>query len=620
MVEAADESSQRHAFERAYDELRTGVGPSYRALRSGLNDYPLAIYLDYEVLRERLHDVTASEARDFLARASGSPLHNRFLAAYLEHKGRDRQWGALLAVMAEPPHDQRLQCYYYRAQRATGNEALAWQGAAALWNVGKSQDEACDPLFERWIATEGPDEALVWSRALKAFDARSPHLIRYLKRFASPSLKALLDELMVVYRRPDRLVKDAHEPGILHAQLMTVGIRRLARVNPEKARQALMNAMDVQPFNDLELEAMEVLIARHSLFAQSSAPDTWVMDILERLRDDELTEIYLRNQIADGHWQHLLDGISWLSTEVGEEDQWRYWQARAVEEIQGPSAAIPLYQQLAEQRSYHGFLAADKLDLPYALNARTPPVLMPPADPGLARVEELLALGRESEAAAEWRLLVRRSEQTEQLALGQYAMGRDIPFMAIDAINTAGAWDVVDLRFPQAFFDAFSSAAKHTGVEVEQLMAIARRESAMYPGAVSRVGARGLMQVMPATARLVARKTDMPWRRGALNEVDYNIGIGSRYYRDLLDRFDGHRPLALAGYNAGPNRAQRWSQRNIPVDQWIDSLPFKETREYVRAVLAYTVIYKTRRADAASVPTNVLTADEWSLSNQEDNL
>lgn len=188
--------------------------------------------------------------------------------------------------------------------------------------------------------------------------------------------------------------------------------------------------------------------------------------------------------------------------------------------------------------------------------------------------------------------------------------------LAIDAANHVKAWDIVDLRFPEAFAEDFANAAANNQVDSVELMAIARRESAFYPRAQSDVGARGLMQLMPGTAKQVAKHLGLPYRRMRLFDPDYNVTLGSHYYQSLLERFDGHRPKALAGYNAGPHRVDRWSQREIPIDQWIDSLPFRETREYVRAVLAYTVIYRARAGESGKL----LTQKEWSLTNTSENL
>ena len=614
---ADDTALQREQFLAAEKELKTGLGPRYKALREKLEDYPLAIYLDYAELIERLHTLQPQEAKLFLSKAKGSPLESRFLAAYLEHKGRDRHWQELLGVMDAAPNDPRLQCFYYRAQRSIGNHSLAWKGAAQLWNTGRSQDEACDPLFERWIKEGGgPDDDVVWSRALKAFDARRPQLIRYVQRFASPDLRAMLDELLSVYRHPDRLVSDAHEPNRWHAQLMTAGIRRLARVNPEQGRKALLNAQSVQSFTDLEVEAMEKMILRHSLFTQASAPDQWLLDRLERLADDEMTEIYLRNQVSEGDWSTLLKALPWLSKTTRRKDQWRYWWARALEESGQWSDAEVTYRSLAQERSYHGFLAADRLALDYQLNALSPPSSQAPADLGVVRVRELMALDRVADAKVEWRKLLSRLNTQAGARAAQWAMEQGWADLAIDAANHVKAWDIVDLRFPEAFAEDFANAAANNQVDSVELMAIARRESAFYPRAQSDVGARGLMQLMPGTAKQVAKRLGLPYRHARLFDPDYNVTLGSRYYQSLLERFDGHRPKALAGYNAGPHRVDRWSQRDIPVDQWIDSLPFRETREYVQAVLAYTVIYRAR----AGEPGKLLTQEEWSLTNTAENL
>jgi len=598
-------------FIEAEAELKTGVGPRYEALRAELDDYPLAIYLDYQALSRQLHSLEPDVAQSYLHRAQGSPLHNRFLAAYIESKGRSRQWRDLLAVQQTPPRSPELQCYWYRAQWGTGNKTLAYEGAAQLWDVGRSQEKACDPLFKEWLKAAGPDDAMVWSRALKAFDARSFGLLKYLRQFASPSLQPLLDEMLAIYHRPDHLIHDAHSPSVLHAELMTMGIRRLARVNPEQGRQAMVNAVPVQSFTDAQRRAMASMIARHSLFAQSATPDSWLHAALDELRDDELTEIHMRNHIADGNWAGLLEGYQWLSSPAQEEDEWRYWYGRALEGTDQKAASEAVFSTLAESRSYHGFLAAQRLNADYSLAAAPAgqaEVAIPPGaqgkavkpmpvsepDPGIARVAALWSLERLTDARAEWRDLLARVSPDEGETLAELALSTGWINLAVDAANEVGAWDRVDLRFPSAYRENLDYAASAAGVPSAELIAIARRESALFPEAISRVGARGLMQVMPATARGLARRHDIPYRRKAdLYDVDINLLLGARYYAELLARFDGNRPMSLAGYNAGPNRVGRWAKGDREVDRWIDSLPFRETREYVRAVLAYRVIYQT---------------------------
>ena len=482
---------QRNLYTEALGELRTGMGPRYRAIRAQLADYPLVQYLDYEALIGQVHDLKPHEAKAFLTAAAGTPLHDRFRHAYLLHKGRDRHWDSFLSVAERAPRDVELQCYYYRAQRTVGDVNDAWQGAAALWNVGQSQDDACDILFERWMVEgPGPDEALIWSRALKAFDARTPHLIRYLKRFASPQLAVLLNELDAVYRRPDLLVTAVYAADLYHAQLVTVGIRRLARVNPGQARNALENSRGSQPFTDLQVEAMEALIVRHSLFAQNAAPEPWIVETLARLRDDELTEIYLRHHIQEADWAAVSDGLAWLSHDVRQDDKWRYWLAKTQMSLSDKESAEKTLSDLAQKRSYYGFLAAQRLNQPYQLSSAASAAENNFNDPAVARVSELLALGEDEAARLEWRTLIARLSNAQKVAAARTAKERDWNYYAIHAANSAGAWDQLELRFPEAFKSIFNTYAEVESVSITELLSIARRGKC--DGSISAFPRRGV--------------------------------------------------------------------------------------------------------------------------------
>ena len=163
---------ERVLYQKAAAELDTGAGNRYLEMRDALDSYPLRVDLDFAVRLGQLHDMTAEQARLFMRSASGTPLASRFLVAYLRHKAQDRRWRAFLDVLDEVPVMPELQCYYYQAQLAVGDRREAYAGAASLWNVGYSQDDACDPLFKAWVSAVGPSDELVWSRALKSFQGR----------------------------------------------------------------------------------------------------------------------------------------------------------------------------------------------------------------------------------------------------------------------------------------------------------------------------------------------------------------------------------------------------------------------------------------------------------------
>jgi len=599
-------ATERALYEEALVQLDSGAGNRYREIRSALADYPLRIDLDFSTSLGLLHDMTPAEAKTFIARAQGTPLASRFLVAYLRHKAQDRRWRAFLGVLDAPPAMTELQCHYYRAQLATGEPVIAYAGAAALWNVGFSQDDACDPLFDRWMAAGGPDGAMIWSRALKAFKAKNGHLIRYLKRFAGDSLQRDLDELGAVYRRPSRIERGRYQDTLRHGDIIAYGVVRLAQLNPSKAYKTMTALAQTHRLTVEQSDLMRGSIVRHSLFAERApAPARWVDAQIERLRDDELTLIWLRKQIARGDWAAIQRGLGWLSTSAQGQDRWRYWDARSRDQL-GSGSTEALWEALSQTRSFHGFLAADHLGAAYQLNASPPPTLDRPESPaiwlGVGRVQELLVLKQQRLAKEQWRHTLNQVAVADRERLGDLAIEQNWFDLAIDAANSGAIWDRLDLRFPAVHWDEFQRIAALQQLDAYELIAVARRESGLYPFARSKVGARGLMQLMPSTARSMAAKQSTGYRGDAsLYQPNINILLGATYYRELMGRYERNRVKSLAAYNAGPSRVSRWSSGELPLDQWVDSLPFGETREYVQAVLAYTVIYRARSGVTASL-------------------
>jgi len=227
--------------------------------------------------------------------------------------------------------------------------------------------------------------------------------------------------------------------------------------------------------------------------------------------------------------------------------------------------------------------------------------------PVVRRVGELNFHESYSLAHSEWYYLLQASEDKErnqQLALVASQQGWHR--MAIDAVTRAQAWDALELRFPTPYNTTFQQAASARNVPSTELMAIARRESAFYTHAQSPVGARGLMQLMPATGREVAASLGERHGGSDLFDVEHNVLLGSAYYRQLLDRFGGNRVYALTAYNAGPHRVKKWRHEpgeGVPVDIWVDTIPYKETREYVQAVLFYNVVFQYLMGDTRSLLT-----------------
>ena len=626
---------------------KAGDRPRAQRLRARLDGYPLAPYADYEQLMARLYNTSGAAARRFVEAHTRSPLGVRFLGHYLDAAGRARRWGDYLSAATREPNAEKLRCYYARAKRGRGQEGEAWRLAERLFLSPTSVHDACDPLFELWRARGGLRDELVWERARLAFAARQGGLLRYIASLAAadPALEALKR----VYREPRRALKlaAALDPP-RRAEVLALGLERLARYDSARALRHYQS-LSAEVLRDAQHARVAAAIARGGIVQREERVRDWVDARLAQWGDDRLTALRLRWALAESDWAAIAAHVPALSAASRREGVWRYWRARALEARGEADAARALWAELAAERSYYGFLSADRLGQPYAYRERAPRSPLahlpdkpsekeppekspsekappdkalfdespgerpdkPPADASLPpwaramlrRVQELYAIDEPSLAQSEWTHALPRLGAQQQFELGRIAAAQGWYRLAIDAANAGRHWDALELRFPLAFAAEFQRRAESQAVPAGELMAIARRESAFSPVVRSAAGARGLMQLMPSTGRALARRQGRRFNARDLYSVPHNLDLGSAYYRHLLDRFDGCRPLALAAYNAGPSRVRRWLGRDRPLDIWIETIPYPGTRDYVKAVLAYSVVFEHRLGRRAALLT-----------------
>jgi soluble lytic murein transglycosylase len=610
-AKAQEVSAYRDDYSSAVRAIDRGQWTEYQKLRPGLDDYPLAVYLDYRQLSRQVSKVRPADARRFISVSEDTPLPNRFLANYLRQAGKDQRWKDFLAVMPDEPNSIDLKCYYFRAVLAQGDKLAAWEGAERLWVHGESRPKQCDPLFKAWLQAGQISDEVVWARLLKAFDARERSLMTYVARKGSAELQPWSERLLAVYRKPASL-RDQSLPANnpYSAAIATHGLAYLARYNPAQALDFWQRFSTEQTFTAAQQQQVEYAIALQSLFSRTQANLDWLPGALTRLQDDKLVEIRLRWALREQDWDALSTTLPLLSNEGREKAVWRYWQARYFAQTGEEARARALLQVLAGERDYYGFLAADRLGKAYSFNNR--PLVLQSASteglrqlPAVQRIGELNYHSAEREAHSEWFKVLQDTDDTDQHhALAALAAEQGWHRMAIDAASRAKAWDALDVRFPTPYQNTFQQYASLQKVPATELMAIARRESAFFPEARSPVGARGLMQVMPATGKQVASSMGRPHTREELYQVEHNVLLGSAYYRQLLDRFEGNRVFALAAYNAGPHRVDRWRNKQgerLPVELWVETIPYRETRNYVQAVLSYNLVFQYQLGDTRSL-------------------
>jgi soluble lytic murein transglycosylase len=384
------------------------------------------------------------------------------------------------------------------------------------------------------------------------------------------------------------------------SDVVGLGLRRLAKQDPQKALSMLDGYAATMHFSREE----QVEIAKEIGLTLARRYDDRALEVMTKydpeLRDDTVTEWRLRLLLRLGRWEDAYELARRLPKDLAATNRWRYWEARSLELAQPNSPLIAaLYKDVAKERDFYGFLAADRTQSPYQLNNK--PLVLSQAlinkvrnTPGVRRALEFHDRGEIVNGRREWYHVSRLFNRDEMVAQAKLAYDMQWYFPAIRTISQAQYWDDLDIRFPMAHRDTLVREAKVRGLHSSWVFAITRQESAFMDDARSGVGASGLMQLMPATAKETARKYSIPLASPQqVLDPDTNIQLGAAYLSSVHAQFNGNRVLASAAYNAGPGRVRQWLKgaNHLAFDVWVESIPFDETRQYVQNVLSYSVIY-----------------------------
>ena len=314
--------------------------------------------------------------------------------------------------------------------------------------------------------------------------------------------------------------------------------------------------------------------------------------------DSQVEEWHARAALWMGDYDRALQQIERMPASLSTQPRWRYWRARAVADVAGADAAVPLFDEIAGLRDYYGYLAADRLHRRYALNVRPSPDDIKTqtaiaAESGLIRAHELFDCDMTDEAAIEWTAVLGAAEPAVKVQAAHLAARWGWYAESITTLAQAGEWDDVPLRYPRPYPDDVAAASELTGVPADWILGVMRQESLYRKDAVSRADARGLMQMLPATAAAVARRWHLPSpRKDALFDSSVAIPLGAAYLRELLNRYDGRLDVSLASYNAGAATVARWlPPKSMDADVWIENIPYAETRGYVQHIFEHIVAF-----------------------------
>ena len=597
MAQTADQTLYR----QAYDAVRANDQARFQQIRARLTHYPLLPYLDYYQLAFRPGAADYNDVTRFIRQHGDTPQSNRLERSYLTYLAQSQQWSQFLRFYPAKPSSTDLLCMHYQALYYTGKPKEALQGAGKIWMSGQSRPDACSPLFQLWQASGQRIQQKIWQRMTLAFEAENPNLIRHLGATLGSGLQSYGDQMVTLFEQPAKAMNPAYFSNNPYSRkLLSLGLTRYANQDPESVLRQLALFRSRFGLTQAEVKPVERAIARRLLLDRAIAQRSWVDSTVKKLADPDITELRARLAIWEQDWRGLSGWVKMMPMARQKEDRWRYWMARSLE-VQGQQKpARDLYLETANLRGFYGFMAAQRTGVPYRIknqSVKHVPDWRTASQrwPFLLRVRELLSMNEIAAARSEWIHNMDRNPVAQRIEFGHIALNQGWHELAILASIRAEAWDALDLRFPLPLKRTFSQMAQERTMNTSLLYAISRQESALYPQAQSPVGARGLMQLMPATAKETAGKLGVPYRNEQqLFDPAMNIRLGSAYLKRLLDVYDGNRILAAAAYNAGPGRVKRWRDQsdNKPMDVWVESIPYKETRNYVQNVLSFDLIYQ----------------------------
>ena len=602
---------QRELFRAAYAEAERGRWQAVDALseedRERLQAYVLWPDLRAAWFRATIRKADPDTIEAFLERYGtlkpARELRYRY-ALHLAESGLLDRYLRIYRSYYQGLGLARLDCIALHAEIEAGDGDRIAQRGRDLWLTGYSQADECDPVFDWMRDADLLTEDDYRARFALAVDAREFTRARWLARSLDDTLLEQANHWLRAQADPQGFVAthDQRSDSDVSRRQLAYAIERMTYRNPETALRLWQRVEGVYPFSAETRHATQRHIALWT--ARDNLPGAYELltSLPPEARDEEVMRWRARVSLRDQRWTDLLDDIAMMNAAERGSEQWRYWRAVALARNGNDDAARQVLEPLAAERSYYGFLAADELGVDYAfahdtLTADDDAIESLSRRPDLVRARELYRVGLDSRGRSEWDAAVARLSDEEKTQAAVLAHRWGWHSRAIATAASAGRYDDLALRYPLPFRQSFEQGASSASIPTTWALGIARSESLFMRDVRSRAGAIGLMQLMPATGRQVAREIKLAYSGlDTLTDPDHNIRLGTSYLGSMAARYDGNHVLATAAYNAGPHRVDRWLPQSAVVDAriWIENIPFNETRKYVRRVMAAETIFHWR--------------------------
>jgi soluble lytic murein transglycosylase len=591
-------AGQDDDFVAARDAFVAGNGPRFEKHAAKLDGYVLEPYVEYYRLRMRLEHASAGDIRGFLDRHADTPVSDRLRSEWLKSLARMGEWGAFPAEYPKVVEtDDELTCFALQARRRAGDSA-ALAEARPLWSSGRDLPDACDPLMDALVADGLIGEDDVWARIRLALEAGKVTVARRTAEYLPPGKALPSAELAAANDNPRRFLERKNLDLETRAgrEMALFSLLKMAKSSPA---QAYFQYSRLEGnFTDAERAYVLGHVGQYGTRRQDAAALQWFKEAGTAGLTPTQLEWRTRAALRAGDWDEVLASVQAMSEADSEVPAWRYWRGRALKAQGRVAEANAVLAPLSTEHHYYGLLALEELGAVFDV----PPIGYKPDStdvqkvaqlPGIQRSLALHRLGMRLEGKREWEWAIRGFDDQRLLAVAELARRNQLYDRAIATAEKTVQTHDFDLRYLAPYRDVMKTYTERLDLDEAYVYALIRQESRFDADARSSAGARGLMQLMPGTARWTAKKMGVRgFSTSKTTEVETNLALGTYYLRYVLDLFDDQPVLAAAAYNAGPGRARQWREaRPMEGAVYAETIPFTETRLYVKKVMGNAAYY-----------------------------
>lgn len=604
-------ASQDNDFLAARDAYHNGDKKRLVTYAKRLQTHVLAPFVNYYQLRHQLKNSDTESFSDFISQNNDSVVSDRLRAEWLKFLGKNQQWQLFAEQYQELTNkNMQLLCYSMQQRLFSGDTSAPFH-ARQLWFTKYSMPNSCTPVFNTLIASGSIAEEDIWTRIRLSLETGQTGVAKHINHHLPENQALSLPRLKISAANPLRYLEQQTKIETRSdREIALFALQKLLRSDTNRAYAAWLKIR--KQFSTTDQSYVYGQFAFRAALRHDSRALSWftkAQNGKNKLTEEQLTW-KARTALRDENWEVLLETIESMSILTQQSDIWRYWAARALQGQSRHEDANAIFPLLSNKQSYYGQLAKEALGTTFEVPATTHEASTEEINtiqqvPGIQRALALFRLNLRIDAVREWNWAIRHFDDAELLAAANVAYQHGIYDRAINTAKKTVNHHDYNLRFVAPHREQLQRILRPHDLDEAWVYGLIRQESRFISVANSSAGAMGLMQVMPATAKWVAEQMGMKdYRQNLAVEITTNLKLGAYYLKHVLTKLDDQPLLASAAYNAGPGQARRWrTTRPLEGAIYAETIPYRETRDYVKKVLNNSMYYARILEHGDNAPT-----------------